>query len=68
MTLRYGQKRPFEAGAPIEIADAQLMERADFSLPKGAAITGRIFDEFGDPVANARVQVLRYQIVQGSGA
>jgi len=65
MTLRYGQKRPFEAGSPIEIADNQLMERADFSLPKGAAITGRIFDEFGDAVANARVQVLRYQIVQG---
>jgi hypothetical protein len=65
MTLRYGQKRPFEAGTPIEISDGQLMERADFSLPKGAAVTGRIFDEFGDPVANARVQVLRYQIAQG---
>lgn len=65
MTLRYGQKRSFEAGTPIEISDGQLMERADFALPKGAAITGRIFDEYGDPVANARVQVLRYQTVQG---
>lgn len=65
MTLRYGQKRSFEAGSPIEISDGQLMERADFALPKGAAITGRIFDEYGDPVANARVQVLRYQTVQG---
>lgn len=65
MTLRYGQKRSFEAGTPIELSDGQLMERADFALPKGAAITGRIFDEYGDPVANARVQVLRYQTVQG---
>jgi protocatechuate 3,4-dioxygenase beta subunit len=65
MTIRYGQKRSFEAGSPIEIADGQLMERADFALPRGAAITGRIFDEYGDPVANARVQVLRYQMVQG---
>lgn len=65
MTLRYGQKRSFEAGSPIEISDGQVMERADFALPKGAAITGRIFDEYGDPVANARVQVLRYQTVQG---
>ena len=65
MTLRYGQKRSFEAGSPIEIADAQVMERADFALPRGAAIVGRIFDEYGDAVANARVQVLRYQIVQG---
>jgi len=65
MTLRYGQKRSFEAGTPIEISDGQVMERADFALPKGAAITGRVFDEYGDPVANARVQVLRYQTVQG---
>jgi hypothetical protein len=65
MTLRYGQKRSFEAGTPIDISDGQVMDRADFSLPKGAAITGRVFDEYGDPVANARVQVLRYQIVQG---
>jgi hypothetical protein len=65
MTLRYGQKRSFEAGSPIEIADAQVMERADFALPRGAAIIGRIFDEYGDAVANARVQVLRYQTVQG---
>ena len=65
MTLRYGQKRSFEAGSPIEMADGQVMERADFALPRGAAITGRIFDEYGDAVANARVQVLRYQTVQG---
>jgi len=65
MTLRYGQKRSFEAGSPIEISDGQVMERADFALPKGAAVTGHIFDEYGDAVANARVQVLRYQTVQG---
>jgi hypothetical protein len=65
MTLRYGQKRSFEAGAPIDVSDGQVMDRADFALPKGAAITGRVFDEYGDPVANARVQVLRYQMVQG---
>ena len=59
MTLRFGQRRAFEAGSPIEISEGQVMERADFSLPRGAAITGRVFDEFGEPVANARVQVLR---------
>jgi protocatechuate 3,4-dioxygenase beta subunit len=31
------------------------------------AITGHVFDEFGDPVANARVQVMRYQMVQAPG-
>ena len=65
VTLRYGQRRPFEAGRPIELADKQVMDSADFSLPRGAAITGQVFDEFGDAVAGARVQVMRYQVVQG---
>lgn len=66
VTLRYGQRRPFEAGRPIELAEKQVMDRADLALPRGAAITGRVFDEFGDPVAGARVQVMRYQLVQGT--
>jgi protocatechuate 3,4-dioxygenase beta subunit len=66
VTLRFGQRRPFEAGRPVELRDAQVMQSADIALPRGAAITGRVFDEFGDPVAGARVQVLRYQVVQGS--
>lgn len=65
VTLRYGQRRPFEAGRPIELAAGQKLEGVDIALPRGAAITGRVFDEFGDPVAGARVQVLRYQLVQG---
>ena len=66
VTMRFGQRRPFEAGRPVEIADAQVMERVNFALPRGAAITGRVLDEFGDPVAGARVQALRYQFVQGT--
>lgn len=66
VTLRFGQRRPFEAGRPIELADKQVVERADLALPRGAVITGRVFDEFGDPVAGARVQVMRYQVVQGT--
>jgi hypothetical protein len=66
VTMRFGQQRPFEAGRPIEIADGQVIERVNLMLPRGAAITGRVFDEFGDPVAGARVQALRYQLFQGA--
>jgi hypothetical protein len=38
----------------------------NFALPRGAAINGRLLDEFGDPMARARVQALRYQLVQGT--
>ncbi len=66
VTMSFGQRRPFEEGRPIEVADAEVMERVDFWLPRGAAINGRLLDEFGDPVARARVRALRYQLVQGT--
>jgi hypothetical protein len=65
VSLNFGQRRPFEAGRPIELSDGETMARADLALPRGAAVTGRILDEFGDPVAGARVSAMRYRSVQG---
>jgi len=65
VTQRFGQHRPYETVPPIEIADGQRFSGANFALARGGAITGRVFDDFGDPVANARVQVLRSQFVNG---
>ena len=65
VALEYGQARPFEAGKPLDITAGQALERVDFSLPRGSAITGRITDEFGDPITDAQVQALRYQYVSG---
>jgi len=66
VTLQFGQKRPFESGRPIELGEAETMAKADFALPRGGVITGRVMDEFGDPVANAHVVVMRYQSFQGT--
>lgn len=66
VTMRYGQRRALEAGRPIELADGQVMQQVNFALPRGAVIAGRVLDEFGDPVAGARVQALRYQLSQGT--
>lgn len=65
VNLSYGQRRPFEPGKPIELLDAQVVDRADVALPRGSAITGRVLDEFGEPVAEAMVQAMRYQYVNG---
>jgi hypothetical protein len=65
VSLQYGQRRPYEAGKPLEIADGEAVERADFSLPRGSVITGRVTDEFGEPVAEAMVQVMRYRYFEG---
>ncbi|HZM96896.1 MAG TPA: carboxypeptidase regulatory-like domain-containing protein [Vicinamibacterales bacterium] len=61
VTLQYGQRRPFEAGTPVTVADGEMVERIDFSLPTGSVIVVRVTDDFGEPVAGAQVQVQRFQ-------
>jgi hypothetical protein len=63
--LQYGQVRPFEPGKPLEILDGQTVEKVDFSLPRGGVITGRILDEFGEPLPDAQVMAQRYQNIGG---
>jgi hypothetical protein len=65
VTLSYGQTRPLEPGKPLEILDKQTVEKVDLMLPRGGVITGRIVDEFGEPVSDAMVAVQRYQFMQG---
>ena len=59
VTVQYGQTRPFESGKPIDLTDGQLVDKADFSMPRGSAISGRLVDEFGDPIADAVVNAMR---------
>jgi hypothetical protein len=65
VSLQYGQTRPLEPGKPLQILDAQTIEKVDFSLPRGSVITGRIVDEFGEPTADVMVAPMRYQYQQG---
>jgi hypothetical protein len=65
VTLQVGQRRPFEPGNPIALADAQALTDVDIALPRGSVITGRITDEFGEPIAMAQVQAQRYQYGPG---
>src|SRR6185295_2012761 len=65
VNLQYGQQRPFEPGKPLEIRDGQTVEKVDFSLPRGAVITGRVLDEFGEPAADVQVMAQRYQNMGG---
>jgi protocatechuate 3,4-dioxygenase beta subunit len=65
LTLNYGQRRPFEPGTPIDLADKQTIGRADVILPRGSVITGTLSDEFGEPMPDATVQALRYRYVGG---
>lgn len=65
VALEYGQAGPFEAGKPLDILDGQVLDKLDFSLPRGGVISGRITDEFGDPITDVQVQAMRYQFTNG---
>lgn len=61
VNLSFGQSRPNQGSKIIELSDGQKMEKADVALPRGGVIAGRLFDDYGDPVVDARVQVMQYR-------
>lgn len=66
ITLAYGQRRPLQAGTPLQLGATQELAGIEFRLPRGSVITGRILDETGEPVPGSTVRALRYQYAQGS--
>ncbi len=65
MALDYGQRRPFERGKPVDLGQGQVLEKVNFTLPRGCVITGRVTDDLGDPVADIQVTAMRQQYVDG---
>jgi protocatechuate 3,4-dioxygenase beta subunit len=65
VSLQYGQRRPFEQGRPIELVDKQVVDKVDFSLPRGGVLTGRIVDEFGDAVSDVAVSAMQLRYMGG---
>src|SRR5207237_8788712 len=65
VTDQCGQNRPYEPGRPIELVDGQVMTKADVALPRGSVLSGRVVDEFGEPVADANVIAMRMQYSGG---
>lgn len=63
--MPFGQRRPGEAGTPIDLADGQTAERVNFVLSRGAVIAGTIVDDSGEPIAGAQISAMRYQYMGG---
>lgn len=61
VNLAYGQRTPSEPVRPVELAEGQALSGVNIVLPRGGAITGRVVDEFGEPMLQAQVQAYRYQ-------
>ena len=65
LRLRYGQRRPFEQGKPLQVLDRQAVENVNFTLPRMSVITGRVFDEAAEPIAGVRVLAMRSAFYEG---
>lgn len=65
VTLAFGQRRVGERGTLVEVPAGQTVEKVAIALPRGGVITGRVSDEFGEPLAEAMVQVQRYRYMPG---
>ena len=64
--LSYGQRRPLQAGTPLQLLDGQQLKGVDFALPRGGIVSGRVSDESGDVMPGVMVAVQRYQYAQGN--
>jgi protocatechuate 3,4-dioxygenase beta subunit len=65
VSVSYGQTRPRGAGKTIELTDGQTMANVNLTMQRTGVITGRILDEFGDPVVDVAVMAMRSQYVNG---
>ena len=63
--LQYGQRRPGEAGKPLQLAEGQTVDRIDFALPRMSVISGRVTDEIGEPLAGVSVFPMQARYFRG---
>ena len=61
VALQYGQRRPSESGTPVALREGETVTSIDFALPRGSVITGRVTDEFGQPLVQAQVMARRFR-------
>lgn len=60
-----GARRPARPGTPIALADGQKIANVAIRMPMGAAITGAITDERGQPASNTMVTLQQWRMQGG---
>jgi hypothetical protein len=64
--MGFKQTRPNSVQQPLVLGDRQTADHVDITLPPGGVISGRVVDEYGEPVAEASVAASRLQFVNGA--
>jgi hypothetical protein len=63
--LTYGQRRPGEQKRPLELGESETADKVDFALLRMSVISGRLFDDLGEPVGGVTVWALQTRYLQG---
>jgi hypothetical protein len=64
VSLAYGQRRPLQAGTPLQLSEGQQLRGIEFRLPRGSVVSGHVYDEDGDALAGVMVRALRKEVSQ----
>lgn len=61
----YGSRRPRTTGIPVRIEPSQRLSGLEIRLSPPASISGRAYNEEGDPIARVSVQIFSQQYRRG---
>jgi protocatechuate 3,4-dioxygenase beta subunit len=66
VTTYYGSRRAGSGpGVPLALTEGTSIDSIVLRMPRGAVISGRVVDEFGQPFPNASVRIMQFQTVDG---
>jgi hypothetical protein len=63
---QYGQRDPRSPGTPLTLAAGEAMKNVRLEMASTSAITGRVFDRYGEPVPYARVLAMQHWYHEGN--
>jgi hypothetical protein len=67
VTMQFGQRRAEQpSGTILDVLDRQIVEKIALALPRGGVVVGRVFDEFGEPIAGVQVSAVRSRFIAGA--
>lgn len=61
----YGSRRPRASGTPIQLDPGRRLTKLELRLTPPSAISGRVFDDNGEPIARASLHILTQTFVRG---
>jgi protocatechuate 3,4-dioxygenase beta subunit len=65
LTASYGARRPGGPGVTLVVTAGARLDGLIVRMYRGAAISGRIVDSHGEPLADVRVQTYRVRVIDG---